>query len=137
MSEGEIKKAFHKFLQQTIIISVVLFAIYFFINNIVQIIHTSPATPWLILFFLALSNFVFYMQLKASAGRPAKFVNATLISTGFKLLLLLVIIVIYALVFREDAVHFILTFFVIYLIFTILEVLHIKSFQEQSGKTRK
>ena len=135
MPEKKIKKAFKKFLQQTIITSVVLIVIYFSINSFVQIIQPSPATPWLILFFLILSNFVFYLQLKASTGRPAKFVNATLISTGFKLLLLLVIIVIYALVFREDAVHFILTFFVVYLVFTILEVFHIKSFQDQSGKT--
>lgn len=136
MPEATIKKAFTSFLQQTIIISAILLLAYFALTYFATTVQTSPATIWLILFFLLISNFVYYQQLKASTDRQTKFVNVALLSTGFKLLLFLAIIIVYALLNREDAVPFILTFFGLYLVFTILEVLHIKSFQNKSGKSK-
>jgi L-asparagine transporter-like permease len=134
MPDAAIKKAFNKFLQQTIGISILLLLAYFALIYFGTAIQTSPATIWLVLFFLLVSNYVYYQQLKASTGRQAKFVNVALLSTGFKLLLFLAIIVVYAVLNREDAVPFIMTFFILYLIFTVLEVFHIKAFQNKSDK---
>lgn len=126
----KIRKAFNRFAKQSMIIAILLFAVFYIINLWQDEQVLSPATPWLILFFLILTNFIFYLQIRSSKSRTTKFVNTFLVTTGFKLLFLLAIILIYSLIFRDDAVKFIISFFSIYLIYTVFEVVHIKIFQE-------
>ena len=125
------KPAFKSFLLQTTIIAIFLVALHFILKSVFPEMPYSPARLWLILFFLSITNFIFYYQLRATTAKGSKFVNIFLVTTGFKLLFFLAIIVIYALVFRDDAVRFITDFFILYLIFTVVEVMQINKFQNK------
>ena len=75
-------------------------------------------------------------MLKAVERRPARFVNVFMLTTMLKLMLFLAVMVVYVLLNREDAMPFILTYFVLYVIYTVLEVVSIlKVNKEKSGGT--
>lgn len=126
----EIKKSFNTFLKQSIVLAAVLLVVHFVLIMQFPELQYSPARPWIILFFLLITNFIYYYQLKATGSKGSKFVNIFLVTTGFKFLFFLAVIVIYALMFRSDAVAFITDFFIVYLFFTGMEVIRIKKFQQ-------
>jgi len=134
MQEQLLKKNFNKFLRLTIILSIILLLVSFLLSYFIKDLSHSPARPWLILFFLAITNLVYYYQVKASINKSSRSVNVFIITTGFKLLFFLAIIIIYALIFRDDAASFIIDFFVLYLIFMIVEVVQIRKFQNAIQK---
>lgn len=134
MQENLLKKNFNKFLRLTIVLSVILLLVSFLLSYFFKDLSHSPARPWLILFFLALTNLVYYYQVKASINKSSRSVNVFIITTGFKLLFFLAIIIIYALIFRADAANFIIDFFILYLIFMIIEVVQIRKFQNSIQK---
>lgn len=124
---------FKRFLTLSSIIAIALMALHFLLRSFVPELPYSQARPWLIIFFLLITNLIFYYQLKATTAKGSRSVNIFLVTTGFKLLFFLAIIVIYALIFREDAVKFITDFFMLYLLFTVIEVFQIKKFQERKS----
>ena len=82
----------------------------------------TPALPFLIVFFLALAWTVIRYLFRASEMSFVKFVNAFILSTGLKLLVLILVIVGYILLNRGDAVPFLVAFFILYLLYTGFEV---------------
>ncbi len=78
---------------------------------------------WCLLFYFFIITLGFHIGLvNASKGRPQAFVRYYMATTTVKLLLHMMIIVLYALFNKEDAVRFITTFLVFYIIFTVFEV---------------
>lgn len=122
------KPASKSFLIQTAVIAVLLMTLHFVLKSVLPELPFSPARTWLILFFFAITNLIYYYQRKATLNKGSKSVNIFIVTTGFKLLFFLAIIVIYALIMRDDAVRFITDFFILYLIFTTVEVIRIKQF---------
>lgn len=61
---------------------------------------------------------------QANTERPQKFVNMYMLSSGFKMFLYLIIMMVYAFLNKDKgtAVPFVLSFFVLYLIFTVYDV---------------
>ena len=72
-------------------------------------------------FFLITLSF-HYGLLTSLKGRPQQFVRYFMGATTFKLLFHAAVVIIYSLLNRAEAIHFILTFFVVYLFFTAYEV---------------
>ena len=122
MLPGQLKKYYRNFVNKALIVTVVVSALYTLALLFLPPEYISPAIPGIIIFFLALTLSIFYYQLKASINRVSKFVNVFLMATGLKLLLFLIIIVIYVLLNKSDAVNFIGSFFIVYLIFTLFEI---------------
>lgn len=131
MASIEQKKNFNNFLRRTTLIAAVLLIIHMLLNFWFPELPQSAVRPWLIVFFLLITNLVFYLQLKAITDKKTKFVNVFLVTTGFKLLFFLAIILVYALLVRDDAVRFIIDFFILYLVFTSVEVFHIRKIQNR------
>jgi hypothetical protein len=96
--------------------------------------YITPALPLLILVFLATSVSSFYYLLKSSEKRFIKFVNVFLLTILLKLLLYIAIMISYALLNRADAVPFLLSFFILYLLFTVFETLFVIRFSQNSKK---
>lgn len=113
------------FIRKLIILSLVVVATTFGLGYIVPANFISPSWPIIAAFFFIVSGYVHRFLLKKSDGNQAKFINAFLLTTTIKLLGFLSVIVIYVLVFRDDAVGFILTFFTYYLVYTTFEILSI------------
>lgn len=82
----------------------------------------TPALPLLIVFFLIIAWVIIWYLFRASEKSFIKFVNAYMLSTGLKLLTLILIIVAYIFLNRGDAVPFLVAFFVLYLLYTGFEV---------------
>jgi len=84
--------------------------------------YVSPALPYLLMFFTAATLLSFYFLDKKSKVSASGFVTAFMANSAIRLLLYLGVIVIYALTHRADSVNFIISFFILYLIFTAFEV---------------
>ena len=82
----------------------------------------SPALPGIIVFYLVISWIIIRFLFRASEKSFVKFVNAFMISTGLKLLVLILVIVGYVLLNRSDVVPFLVAFFILYLFYTGFEV---------------
>lgn len=87
--------------------------------------NITPTLPFLLIFHIAatLLSYLFISN-RVTKGHN-KFINAYLSNTTVKLLLYLVILMVYSLNYISDAVNFIMSFFVLYIIFTIFEVYHL------------
>ncbi|MBZ0243287.1 MAG: hypothetical protein K8F24_08755 [Bacteroidales bacterium] len=83
---------------------------------------TTPAWPYLLIFFLAANFSLYLLYVRAIEKKMSSFTNFFMLATFLKLLLYLVVIVVYLLFNREDVVPFVLTFLVYYILFTVLEV---------------
>jgi hypothetical protein len=78
---------------------------------------------WALLVYFVLLTLLFHVGLvQTSKGRPQVFIRYYMASTTFKLLLHMGVIVIYAIFNKEDAIRFITSFLVFYIIFTAFEV---------------
>ena len=77
--------------------------------------------PYILLFFTAVSLISHYVLIKAGQSRITKFSTSFMGATSFKLFLYLIFIIAYLLIDKSNALVFVLTFFVIYLLFTIFE----------------
>ena len=84
--------------------------------------YISPALPFLLVFFTAATLLSFYFLQKKLDASPTRFVTSFMAISMIRLLLYLAIIVVYALTNRPDSVNFIISFFILYVIFTVFEV---------------
>lgn len=82
----------------------------------------TPALPWLILVFILTTFLLYFILIKASEKKFNQFANYFMIASVFKLLLLLVTITVYMYFFKHDALRFVLTTCLLYLIYTVFEV---------------
>ena len=114
-----------KFISRGIIISLILFisGFFLFITILKEYFSFSFPVLLLVIFFITV---LFHRYLIRSVGGsnrkfPAKFLGAT----GIKMGLYMILIIIYVILDRENAVPFLLVFMIVYLIFTIFEVVSI------------
>lgn len=91
----------------------------------------SPALPVLIPFFMSVTILSFHYLQKALNRKFIRFVNTFLLSIILKLFLYMIIMVAYALLNRSDAVPFLLSFFVLYLCYTVFESVYIIKFSRK------
>ncbi len=90
----------------------------------------SPAIPWLLLLFFAITFIGFYFGEKAGKEKFSKFVNYYLVMSMLKMFLLLIITAIYIYLKRDDAIRFVvalLILFFCYLAFEVVWLLKIKN----------
>ena len=96
--------------------------------------RVSMALPFLLAFFLGVSIISFKLLQKKAVEEPRKFITNFLAHTVIRMMIYLVVLVSYSLLYRNDAVNFILGFFILYIIFTFFEVMQ---FNALSKSTRK
>ncbi|MDY0342036.1 MAG: hypothetical protein RBR28_00575 [Lentimicrobium sp.] len=82
----------------------------------------SPALPFLLIFFMATTLLSYYFVQKSAMRNPRRFIQVYLGTTVARLLLYILIIMLYVLLYREDAVNFLGAFFALYVIYSIFEV---------------
>src|SRR5215213_6580020 len=77
---------------------------------------------WLILVYFIVISAMFHLILLRKQNEPKKYVRAFLAGTTIKLFIHLIMLIVLALLNRDEAVPLIITFFCCYLLFTIFEV---------------
>ncbi len=83
----------------------------------------TPVLPVLPVFFMAVTFLIHKGFERAIELRPRQFVTRFMLITTIKLLSFLALLLVYALMFKDDAVQFLLSFFVMYLVYSAFEVI--------------
>jgi len=119
------KDAFYGFIKTTVVTTIIVVIISIIIFTNISPWLYPPVFPFLLAFFVGATLLVYHFMLKSLENRPARFVNIFLLTTMLKLLVYMIFMVIYALLNREYARPFIVSFFLLYIIYTIIEVVSI------------
>lgn len=131
------KASFITFAKNTFFFSIILALICYIISFFLPAKYITPSLPFLFIFFFTITLVVHYVLMKASEKKMSKFVNYFMVSTFLKLMLYIMILVIYVLFNRNDAIPFILTFFILYLFFTVFEIISILSITKKINMQTK
>jgi len=124
------KSVYLNFLKRIIIFSIAFALIFFTVGYFLPAEYITPALPYLFLFFLSVTLVVHYVLLKASEKRFSKFTTYFMLATFLKLMLYIAVLIIYVLLNRFDAIPFIITFFILYVFYTVFEVISILSYSK-------
>lgn len=116
---------FRKFIRNLILFSVALAVPGIIFSLTVAPRYYSPALPYLYLLFFIVTLVTYYLALKYVKKKISSFVNFYMLTTFIKLLLFIIIIVVYLMVNKPDALPFVVSFFILYLLFTVFEVVNL------------
>ncbi|MCX6280971.1 MAG: hypothetical protein NTU51_03345 [Bacteroidetes bacterium] len=97
----------------------------------------SPALPFLFVFYYACSLISFMILNQSLQKKFNRFVSVFMLTTTVKLFLFIAIMIIYAFVNRKDAVPFLLNFFILYLVYTVFEVIQVIGLTKSSSSAGK
>ena len=93
--------------------------------------YATPALPFIVLFFFAITLFTMYIVLRSEDGRDGKkFVSAYMLSRTVKLLSCLLFLLLYMFLKPDDAIRFAIAFLVIYFLYAIFEIVVLKKENE-------
>jgi hypothetical protein len=119
-------QSFSGFILNLSIISILLGAISFILSNTLSLfslpLHIIIFIP---VFFFVTTAILHYLFLSASRKEPKLFIRYFMASTGMKLFIYALVIIIYAVLNKEQAAEFILFFLVSYLVYTTFEIFSI------------
>lgn len=94
----------------------------------------TPALPFIVLFFFAMTLFTMYVVLRSEDGQNGKkFVSAYMISRTVKILSCLLFLLLYIFLNREDSLRFAIAFMVIYFLYAIFEIVLLKKENESEN----
>lgn len=110
------------FLKKLLVFTIIVALVGFIFTILLPANYITPTLPFLYVFFFAATLVVHYILLKVSEKRTPGFINMFMLVTFGKLIFFLTIILVYALLNRDDAVPFIVAFFILYVVFTVFEV---------------
>ncbi len=84
--------------------------------------HFLPVFPFLLLFFAGSSVFIYGYNLKLAKKEMGKFTRSTMIVTFLKLMFYSAVAIIYMAVDTENAKTFVAVLLLLYLVYTVIEV---------------
>lgn len=122
------------YLKQLLLFSIALGVVGGALNYLLPAGYVTSALPYLFLLFIAVNLAGYYFLVKSLERKFIKFLNTFLLFTTLKLLLYIAVLVIYILLHRYDAVPFGLTFFILYLFYTVHEIVSLFAQSKKLGK---
>lgn len=117
-----------KFIVQGFFITLLLAVIGYFLFTVVFNPYYQVILPFILLFVFLFTTVIHAILLKTARKKPKKLVNRFLMLTGLKMIIYLLIMIIYLVISKQDSAPFLLTFLIVYLVFTIFEISSILSY---------
>lgn len=117
------KTPFSKFIFGLCVFSLTLGVLAIIIAQILPTKYLSPVLPLMFPFFLFLTLSVFYVVTKETGKIFSNFVNRFMLATFCKMFLSVIILLAYVFSHKEDAVPFIISFFLLYVLFSVYEAI--------------
>lgn len=117
--------SFNIFFKNLSIIAVTLLILSILVDLFVTKITITPTYPFLLVFLYLVTLGIYKTLSKSLEKRLSKFANIYMLVIFGKLVFFTFIILAYAFIFREDAISFMLTFFIYYFIFTTIEIIYL------------
>ena len=93
--------------------------------------YFSPVLPLLFPFFFAVTLIVFYFLAKSAEKKFSSFINRFMLATFFKLTVYMAVLLAYVFTHKEDAVNFIISFFILYVAYTAFEVVEMMRYSKR------
>jgi hypothetical protein len=118
------------FLKRLIIFSLILGAFAGVLFFLVPSKYFSPALPFLIPFFIAVTLINSYILIRSSRKKFISYLNVYLLTTIIRLFLYIAVMVLYIFLNKADMFPFATAFFLLYLCYTIFEVVWLVSFSK-------
>jgi hypothetical protein len=115
------------FLRRILVFSIVLGFIATGIGFLAPARTITPTLPFLFVFFISVTLSGYYYILRSAQSKFIRFINAYLLIMVVKLFLFIGVILLYLFHNRQDAAQFAISFFVLYLCYTIFEVVNLVS----------
>ena len=116
------RKKYPDFILRLTILSLALGLLGFILNRFLPPGTHSQAFPYLLILFYLINAVVHYVLLKITKLNPRKFVAYFMLATFVKLMNYLIAVLVYVYYVKVGILSFILTFFILYIIYTIFEV---------------
>lgn len=127
--------AYLKFVKNLLFLTVIVFVVFYAIAYFLPASLSSPAMPYLIILSFSVTLLFHYVVLKASEKKFNRFISYFMMATVAKLLLYIVIIFLYVYLNRSDTLPFVITFLLLYFIYSIFEIINLLKLQNPSSKT--
>ena len=122
---NKLEKVYKKFVINVFIITFIIVGIGYFVFFKLKPEYFNQAMPYMLIYILAITLLSHHSMLKSLTKRPAVFVNTFMMFMGIKLLSYLTFIVVVALVSTNNIISFTLSFFGVYLVYTVYETISI------------
>ncbi len=123
-----------KFTLQLIGLALLLALLTFGFSWLFPAVHVTPAYPFLLGFLFASSWLAFYVTAKSMQKKLSRFANVYMIVNFLKLVIFSLFLLAYAYLHKEDAAPFMVTFFIYYVFYTVLEVAGLKTLSDEMKK---
>ncbi len=129
----EMKPLIRSFIRKLTIFAAVIAIAAIFFRLMAPPQHITPAWFILLIFFYLLTAGIYSFLIYSARERMARFNTRFMLTTVVKLFLFMIILVIYILVNTQDAVNFLITFLIYYLLFTGFEVYNVAKHTRRIG----
>jgi hypothetical protein len=126
--ETQINSVYLSLLKRLLIFSLILGAIAALLFFLLPSNFITPTLPFLFPFFIAVTLISSYLLIRSSQKKFIRYLNVYLLTTVIRLFLYLAVMVTYILLNKSDILPFSITFFILYLCYTIFEVVWLVSF---------
>jgi len=116
---------FKKFIIRVSLFTLIVFLLTFIVIFTINKTWFLPVFPFVTIFFYLTTVIIHYFLTKSAEQRMAKFSVNFMLSTSLKLIIYLMFMVFYLIFDKQNAVSFILFFFINYLLYTVFEIFSI------------
>jgi hypothetical protein len=82
----------------------------------------NSAYPFILILFFSITAVIHYILLRITRLNPRRFVSYFMLATFIKLIVYFSAVLVYVFNYREEVLSFIITFFVLYIFYTVFEV---------------
>jgi hypothetical protein len=119
------RKKYFQFIIRITILSMALGLLAYILGRFLPDGIISRAVFYLIILFHVITAIVHYILLRITTMNPRKFVSYFMLATFIKLMIYLIVIVVYVFFVKVGILPFILSFFILYIFYTVFEVVTI------------
>ena len=123
-----------RFIVNLTVFSLVLGIFAYCLTYFLPVEYFSPALPFLFIFFFSASIIVFYFLVKSTEKNFSSFINRFMLTTFLKLMIYMTVLLLYIFSHKEDTVPFIIAFFILYLSYTVFEVIAMLKYTKAEKK---
>jgi hypothetical protein len=124
------KKSISQFTLRLGILTLLLGLFTFVFSLLFPDIHVTTSYPYILVFLFLFSWAAFYITAKSMKKKISRFANTYMIINFLKLVVFSLFILAYAYLNKADAVSFIITFFIYYIFYAVLEMMGLKQLSE-------
>jgi hypothetical protein len=126
--ETQIKSVYLTLLKRLLIFSLILGSIAVVLFFLLPSKFITPMLPFLFPFFIAVTLISSYILIRSLQKKFIKYLNVYLLTTVVRLFLYVGVMVTYILLNKPDLFPFSISFFILYLCYTVFEVVWLVSF---------